>query len=160
MNPRTRIPRRTRRTMAPSLDQLEARQLLNAAPAHFHAEPLHHHRAAVVEKARHAHPRVGGVSAAAATPATSTNFSVVPSPSVSGATLVATAAIADNDIWAVGSGGGAAPDSRRALQWDELERRPDPSLARGGINGPGGQFFGVAAVASNDVWAVGFRMAG
>ena len=89
--------------MAPSLEPLEARQLLNAAPVHVHAEPLHHHHAAVVENARHVHHRSARVSAAAATPAaTSTSFSVVPSPAVPGATLVATAAIADNDIWAVG----------------------------------------------------------
>jgi hypothetical protein len=42
--------------MAPSLDPLEPRQLLSAAPVHVHAEPLRHHRASVVEKARHAHP--------------------------------------------------------------------------------------------------------
>ena len=56
MDRRARIPRRSRRTMAPSLDPLEARQPLSAAPVHVHAEPPRHHRAAVDEKARHAHP--------------------------------------------------------------------------------------------------------
>jgi hypothetical protein len=31
-------------------------------------------------------------------------------------------------------------------------------LPSGGINGPGGQFFGVSGTASNDVWAVGFKI--
>jgi hypothetical protein len=31
-------------------------------------------------------------------------------------------------------------------------------LPSGGINGPGGQFFGVAAAARNDVWAVGVKI--
>jgi hypothetical protein len=35
---------------------------------------------------------------------------------------------------------------------------PTPALSSGGINGPGGQFFGVAGTASNDVWAVGFKI--
>jgi hypothetical protein len=42
MNQRRRFPLRSRRTMAPSLDQLESRQLLSASPVHVHAEPLHH----------------------------------------------------------------------------------------------------------------------
>jgi hypothetical protein len=120
-----------RRTTVPGIDHLEARQLLSAAPAHFHAEPLRHYHAAVAEMGRHVHHRSAGVSPHAASPAaTSTNFSVVPSPSVPQGTLVATAAIADNDIWAVGRGGGRPRNSRRALRWDELERRPDSSLAQ------------------------------
>jgi hypothetical protein len=146
--------------MAPSLDQLEARQLLSAAPAHFHAVPLRHYHAAVAEMGRQVHHSSAGVSAHAATPAaTSTDFSVVPSPSVNGATLVATAAIADNDIWAVGRGGGNGPGTLAehfdGTSWSVVTTPPLPS---GGINGPGGQFFGVAAAASNDVWAVGFKI--
>jgi len=92
----------------------------------------------------------------AATPATSTSLSVVPSPSVTG-TLVATAAIADNDIWAVGRGGapGTLAEHFDGTSWSVV---PTPPLPSGGINGPGGQFFGVAAAASNDVWAVGFKI--
>jgi hypothetical protein len=88
--------------MAPSLDPLEARQLLNASPMHSHAEPLRHHHAAVVEHGRHAHHKSARDPAGAATPDAMTGFSVVPSPAAPNAFLTATAAIADNDIWAVG----------------------------------------------------------
>jgi hypothetical protein len=159
MNQRAGIPRRSRRTIAPSLDPLEARQLLNASPLHSHAEPLRHHRAAFVEEARHARHAPARISAAAATPAaTSTNFNVVPSPTVDGATLVATAAIADNDIWAVGRGGsgpGTLAEHFNGTRWSVV---PTPPLPSGGINGPGGQFFGVAAASSKDVWAVGAKI--
>jgi hypothetical protein len=45
---------------------------------------------------------------------------------------------------------GTAP--RRALRWDELERHPHSELAASPS-----QFSGVAAAASNDVWAVGSK---
>jgi hypothetical protein len=126
---------------------------------HVHAEPLHHHRAAFVENARHVQHRAAVVSPHVASPAaTSTVFSVVPSPSVPNGTLVATAAIADNDIWAVGDGGpspGTLAEHFDGTSWSVV---PTPPLPSGGINGPGGQFFGVAAAASNDVWAVGFKI--
>jgi hypothetical protein len=144
--------------MAPSLDQLEARQLLSAALVHVDAEPLRRHHAAAAEMGRHVHHSLTGVSARAATlAATSTNFSVVPSPSVTG-TLVATAAIADNDIWAVGRGGGAPGTLAEHFDGRRWRAVPTPPLPSGGINGPGGQFFGVAGTASNDVWAVGFKI--
>jgi hypothetical protein len=95
------------------------------------------------------------LSAAAA--ASSTNFSVVPSPSVTG-TLVSTAAISDNDIWAVGSGGSSPGTLAEHFDGKSWRVVPTPPLPSGGINGPGGQFFGVAAAASNDVWAVGFKI--
>jgi hypothetical protein len=84
-------------------------------------------------------------------------FSVVPSPSVTG-TLVATAAIADNDIWAVGRGGGAPGTLAEHFDGTSWSVVPTPPLPSGGTNGPGGQFFGVAAAASNDVWAVGNKI--
>jgi hypothetical protein len=71
---------------------------------------------------------------------------------------VATAAIADNDIWAVGRGGsgpGTLAEHFDGKSWSVV---PTPPLPSGGINGPGGQFFGVAGAASNDVWAVGFKI--
>jgi len=49
---------------------------------HFQGESLRHHRAAVVEEARHAHDPTARISAAsAATAATLTDFTLVPSPS-------------------------------------------------------------------------------
>ena len=87
---------------------------------------------------------------------------VVSSPQISGQ-LLAAAAIADNDIWAVGfSDQVTAPpvvDSTLAEHWDGtswsiVSTPPTPS---GGVNPPNAQFLGVAAAASNDVWAVGFK---
>jgi hypothetical protein len=149
--------------MAPPLDTPEARQLLNAAPMHVHAEPLRHHRAAVGEKARHTHHAPTRTSAAAATPATSTSFSVVPSPSAPNGNLLVTAAIADNDIWLVGYDGvQVAPpafDSPLAEHFDGTSWSVVPTLklSSGGINPPSGQFFGTAAAACNDVWLSGSR---
>jgi hypothetical protein len=148
--------------MAPSLDQLESRQLLNTSPVHVHGEPLRHHRAAVVEHARHAHQASSRVSAAAATPdAATTGFSVAASPFVNDGELTATAAISATDIWAVGYADvqTALPAFDTALaehfngtSWSVV---PTPTLSSSGETLPIAQFQGVAAVASNDVWAVG-----
>jgi uncharacterized protein (TIGR03118 family) len=87
---------------------------------------------------------------------------VVSSPQIAGQ-LLATAAIADNDIWAVGfSDQVSAPpvvDSTLAEHWDGKSWSivPTPPTPSGGVNPPNAQFFGVAAAASNDVWAVGSR---
>jgi uncharacterized protein (TIGR03118 family) len=87
---------------------------------------------------------------------------VASSPQIDGQ-LLATAAIADNDIWAVGfSDQVTAPpvvDSTLAEHWNGtswsiVSTPPTPS---GGVNPPNAQFLGVAAAASNDVWAVGFK---
>jgi hypothetical protein len=164
MDKRARIPRRPRRTIILSLDRLESRQLLSAAPIHFHAEPLHHHRAAVVENGRHAHHKSARNPAVAATPAAATGgFSVVQSPSAPNAFLTATAAIADNDIWAVGYDDvQVAPpafDSPLAMHFDGTSWSvvPTPTLSSGGVNAPEAQLHGVGGVSSNDVWAVGFQ---
>jgi hypothetical protein len=149
--------------MAPSLDQLEARQLLNASPMHSHAEPLRHHHAAVVENGRHAHHKSARNPAAAATPDAMTGFSVAPSPAAPDATLTATVAIADNDIWAVGYDdvqvAPPAYNSPLAMHFDGKSWSivPTPTLSSGGVNPPNAQFFGVGAVSSKDVWAVGIK---
>jgi hypothetical protein len=84
-------------------------------------------------------------------------FHVVHSPQIDGQ-LLATAAIADNDIWAVGfSDQVPAPpvvDSTLAehfngTNWSII---PTPN-----VSSQGSEFFGVAGAVSNDVWAVGFR---
>jgi hypothetical protein len=170
MNQRTRPALRSRRTMTPSLDQLESRQLLSAAPVHGHAEALRHHHAAVVEHARDAHEAATQVSAAAATQvsaaaattdAATSGFSVAAAPS---GVLTATAAIADNDIWAVGYSETTTPETGTVIvpvaehfngtSWTSV---PTPALAVNPYtNSSDGQFQGVAAVSSNDVWAVGY----
>jgi hypothetical protein len=129
---------------------------------HIHAERVRHHHAAVVEHARHVHHRSAGTSAAAATSDATTGFSVVPSPAAPNAFLTATAAIADNDIWAVGYDDvQVAPpafDSPLAMHFDGTSWSvvPTPTLSSGGPNPPEAQFFGVGVVSSTDVWAVGF----
>jgi hypothetical protein len=100
MHPRTRIPRRSRRTITPALDPLESRQLLSAAPMsahgaalahhHHHHLPLHH-----ADAVGRAHAWHHGAS-----PAAVNGFQVV--AQFSNVSFAATAAIADNDIWAVG----------------------------------------------------------
>jgi hypothetical protein len=169
MNPRTRLALRSRRTMTPSLDQLESRQLLSASPVHVHAEALRHHHAAVVEHARHAHKAATRDSAAAATrdsaaaatpDAATSGFSVVATPT---GVLTATAAIADNDIWAVGytqtttteAGTFDVPFAEHfnGTSWTSV---PTPALPVDTYTGSSyARFTGVAAVSSNDVWAVG-----
>jgi len=87
----------------------------------------------------------------AATPAaTSTNFSVASTPSAPGVELTATAAIADNDIWAVG---GLTAEHFNGKSWSIV---PTPAVTGVGPTADvDGSLFGVAAAASNDVWAVG-----
>src|SRR5271166_4544100 len=108
-----RGPRAWRRSLRPTLDFLEGRQLL------------------------------------------ATGLHLVPSPTVSRSILTATAAIAANDIWAVGFAN-LAPNPQQLLaeHWNgsswSVVNTPNPGGAAGGS-----QFHGVAAAASNDVWAVG-----
>src|SRR5262249_19847028 len=78
---------------------------------------------------------------------------VVSSPSVAGSQLIGTAAIAANDIWAVGD-----ILSSSGLSTTTLAEHFDGTS--GGVVAPptlkkGGFLEGVAAVASSDVWAVG-----
>jgi hypothetical protein len=81
-----------------------------------------------------------------------TGLNLATSTSVAGSTLDGTAAIASNDIWAVGSvgdplnGGRALIEHFDGTSWSVS---PSPNLTGG--------LFGVAGKASNDVWAVGLR---
>ena len=82
---------------------------------------------------------------------------VLPSPFVNNSSLSGTAAIADNDIWAVGEIAGSTASSNATLaehfngsNWSVV---PTPAVQ-------GGEFAAVDGVASNDVWAVGQQTAG
>jgi hypothetical protein len=66
MNQQARTTRPSRRAIAPSLDPLEARQLLSAEPTLSHAETLRHHRAALFANARHMHHASTDMSASVA----------------------------------------------------------------------------------------------
>jgi len=120
MNQRTRIPRRSRRTMAPVLDQLESRQLLSTA-----ALPMQ-----------------------AAAASTAPSFQVV--AQFNNASFSGTVAIADKDIWAVGSSNSTGTNEPLAVHFNGMSWSAVPTPAV-----KGGSLSGVAAVASHDVWAVG-----
>jgi hypothetical protein len=114
-----------------------------AALVHHH-HPLRRHHAAEVGRFHTGHH--GG-----ADPATSTGFSVV--AQFSNASFLATAAISDNDIWAVGSSTSSGANQPFAVHFNgtSWSAVSTPTLSGGG------SFRGVTAVASNDVWAVGYQ---
>jgi hypothetical protein len=78
---------------------------------------------------------------------------VVPSPVVPSGFLLATAALAPNDIWAVG---GKLSRQTLAEHFDGNSWQVVPTPSPGSMS----EFYGVAGVASNDVWAVGNQNAG
>jgi hypothetical protein len=123
-------------------------------PAHGPVPVRHHHGmrlhpAAVVERV-HSGPQG---ATAAATPATSTTFSMV---AQFNATFGATVAIADHDIWAVGNSTASGTEQPFAAHFNgtSWSAVPTPTLSHGGV------FNDVSAVASNDVWAAGSRNVG
>jgi hypothetical protein len=75
-----------------------------------------------------------------------TSWRVVPSPNSDVAFLKGIAAVAANDVWAVGDGAGTLIEHWDGTSWNVV---PSPN--------PGSEAFlnGVVAVAANDVWAVG-----
>ena len=84
-----------------------------------------------------------------------TGLHFVASPTVTRSILTATTAIAPNDIWAVGFAN-LAPNPQQLLaeHWNGSSWSVVPTPNPAGTAG-GSQFHGVAAAASNDVWAVG-----
>lgn len=91
-----------------------------------------------------------------------TQWSIVASPSPGTQTneLLGLAAISANDVWAVGSRSGVEtqePIDTLVLHWDgsDWSEVPSPNVA-GGAN----QLIGIAAIAANDIWAVGFAAGG
>ena len=84
-----------------------------------------------------------------------TGLHLVTSPTVTRSILTATTAIAANDIWSVGFAN-LAPNPQQLLaeHWNGSSWSVVPTPNPGGAPG-GSQFHGVAAAASNDVWAVG-----
>src|SRR6516225_2187611 len=90
---------------------------------------------------------------------------VVPNPPDAGQSMSGVAAVAANDIWGVGSNEFIDPTTGaidvqplaehfNGTSWSVVST---PLVASGGPIPPTAQFYGVAAAASNDVWAVGFR---
>ena len=124
MNPITRIRRQSRRAMAPGIDHLESRQLLSTAAMPVHGPmPAHHHHAmrlhhaAAVGRLQSGHHGVAVPAATVKASTSSNNFQVV--AQFNNASFTATAAIADNDIWAVGtSNDNASTEQPLAVHFD------------------------------------------
>src|SRR6266540_82017 len=95
------------------------------------------------------------------TPADPTCWSVVPAPDVPGygARLLAIAGSSDNDLWAVGWFLENNSRHNLTLHWNgsAWERVPVPDVVNVGDNSVNG-LYGVAAIAPNDVWAVGYAV--
>jgi hypothetical protein len=148
--------RRSPRAQIPHVDQLESRQLLSMAHhAPHRSMPAHHHQALTL----HSTAALGTLIAAnheAAPTAKSggTKLNVV--AQFNNSAFNATAAIAQNDIWAVGETTATGMQQPFAVHFDGSNwvSVTVPALASGGV------FSGVAAAASNDVWAVGYQNVG
>jgi hypothetical protein len=91
------------------------------------------------------------------------SWSVIPSPNPAGKTYVVlngVAAISASDIWAVGHAGdpGSIPLQTLTQHWDGTSWSIIPSPSPGTYNG--NVLTAVAAVSTNDVWAVGWYQSG
>jgi hypothetical protein len=162
------LSRRSRGSLSLGIDQLESRQLLSmsSAPLHGMAATHHHHvpriHAAALIQPGHslrngAHMGTAGLSATLPPSFVPPSFNIVPSPNVTRSNLTAVASVNDNDIFAVGFtspvGGTDAPlvEHFNGTSWSVVPT-PSPAVT------VGSQLKGVAAVASNNVWAVGLNV--
>jgi hypothetical protein len=132
--------------MAPCIDRLESRLLLStavmsvheAAQAH-HQHPVRQHHPAEVWRTHSGHH--------GATPDTSTGFQVV--AQFNNAAFEATVAIADNDIWAVGTSNPGTSEVPLAVHFNGTSWSNITSPI------PGGGLRGVTALSDGTVVAVG-----
>jgi hypothetical protein len=87
-----------------------------------------------------------------------TTWSVVSSPNVgpSGTVLTGVAAVASNDVWAVGYSSTYGTPQTLALHWNGSSWSVVPSPAVQGGSG----FLAIAATSTSDIWAVGYRAGG
>jgi hypothetical protein len=90
-----------------------------------------------------------------------TNWRITPSPTVGAGTtsaLSAVAAVSSSDVWAVGAIGVGAEGSKTLTEhWDGTQWQTVASPNQGTM---GSALFGIAAIASNDVWAAGYYVTG
>ena len=97
---------------------------------------------------------IGIIASGAASALAQQGLHIVPSPFISNSSLNGVAAIADNDIWAVGVVSGRSDvtlaEHFNGTSWSVI---PTPAVQ-------GGEFFAVDGVTSNDVWVVGSQAAG
>jgi hypothetical protein len=79
-------------------------------------------------------------------------WSIVPSPKIGNESIVlGGAAVAANDVWAVGEYWPGGPNQTLTMHWDGNQWSIVPSPNPNG----NGWFYGATAIASNNVWAVG-----
>jgi hypothetical protein len=139
--------RRNRWRMILGVDSLESRELLSLLHVGHHGPALHRRVAAVGSATHHR-------ASAVAQPHTKfTGLKLATAPAVAGSVLNGVAAIASNDVWAVGGVGDPYNNGTTLIEhFDGAKWSVTPSsVIAGGL-------FGVAGVASNDVWAVGFTI--
>jgi hypothetical protein len=129
------MSRRARCLLTPSVDRLEGRQLLTVAQMRYPAEFA---------------PK------AAAAPAASTGSGFMAVAHVNNAVFQATAAIADNDVWAVGYSTAGKVQEPLAVHFNGTTATvvATPNIPGGGV------LSSVSAAGSNNVWAVGYQNVG
>jgi hypothetical protein len=139
-----------RRKLVPILDRLESRELLSVASSPFHPMPHRH-----LVHAAQAGPSVRATNAPPATASVS-GLNKLTSLTSNGL-LYATAAVASNDVWAVGTVGVGASISTIESSEPLIEHFNGTSwtLVKSPLPRLGGVLNGVAALASNNVWVVG-----
>jgi hypothetical protein len=143
--PTMRITKARQRRMVPNVDALESRQLMSLMLGHHHGHAPRHPAVTPRAHGHHGHTATAGIAVASVR-----SLNLVTSPKVTGSVLNATAAIAPNDIWAVGASQTVNSDGQTLIEhfngtsWSVI---PSSNLTGG--------LYGVAGVASNDVWAVG-----
>jgi hypothetical protein len=156
-----RNSRRTRRSMVPTLDRLDARQLLSVSGLHVVPSPTVPFSTpnAVSADASNdiwavgsSNPNNGVTQQPLVEHFDGTSWSVSPSPTLpNGGTLRSVVALASNNVWAVGAGsnGGFIPggliEHFEGTKWSVVS---GDSSVTGLLNG-------VTAVAANNIWAVG-----
>jgi hypothetical protein len=137
-----------RRNLVPRLDHLESRQLLSARTSHLHHPLDRHHLVHVAPTAYAAHTAAANSSVNGLNKLTNPNFNGI---------LNATAAVAFNNVWAVGTAGTGATISaiQNSEPFIEHFNGTTWSVVKSPLPKFGGELNGVAALAGNNVWAVG-----
>jgi hypothetical protein len=145
------IRRSFRRNLIPRLDQMESRQLLSAGSSQLH-DVSHRHPVVHVVPA----PPASQTAAVSAASAAAIGLHKLTNPSFNGI-LNSTAAVASNDIWAVGTVGDGTTTSTVQNSEPLIEHFNGTTWRV--VSSPlpkfGGELNAVAALASNNVWAVG-----